>query len=255
MAKYSCAICNRELTFFSAKTLIRDGAICFDCQYKANINDIDNPMAYTSHMIRNLYEHRVKFVDKFQESRSVGGKLIVDDTNKLFKIGGNIFKFENLLDYRHNIEVSEKVSGGLTGAILGSLFLGKYGSFAGAAMATKIKNICSSMIIEVMLQDSHIRRTFIVINNREITYGGWSYNNYIDEMKKCYNELEAISRYSSLYPSSESITNSVVNVTTTWEDEVQKYKDLLDSNSISQEEYDARKKQIINFYANKKIKK
>ncbi len=241
MAKKICVVCNKELGLLSMKTAISDGVVCADCLRRAGISVLPNSKAFNTVSINNLISKRTLLVESFSPTKKVGTYIAIDENNKSFKIGRDIFEYDNLLSYEL-LEDGETVTKGSLGrAVAGGLLFGGVGAIVGGITGgKKSKGLCNSMKMRVTLQNAHTDTVYISFISTETKKSSFVYKTAQSSAQSCISALENIAACESskaMSTASQSVASEA--------DEILKFKQLLDSGVISQEEFEAKKKQIL----------
>ena len=244
MAKKECPVCNKELGFFSFKTAISDGLVCMDCLTKAGITALSNPQSYTCNSVKALIDRRITLLESFRPTKKIGNYLQVDELNKMFKAGKDIFEYSNLLSFELLEDGQTITKGGLGRAVVGGILFGGVGAIVGGVTGgKKSKGICNSMKLKITLRNAHIDTVYIPFITTETKTKSFTYKLAQDNAQSCISALEIIADDNDT--SKETTNVNVVNMGVSEADEILKFKQLLDAGIITQEEFDAKKKQIL----------
>ena len=243
MAKIPCAICGKELGLLSGKAKISDGAVCTNCLKSAGISMLSNALSYNQQTIKELVNVRKMLVNNFSKTKSVGKYISVDENNKAFKIGGDIFTYDNLLSFELLEDGQSITKGGLGRAVAGGLLFGGVGAIVGSVTGgKKSKGVCNSMKLRVSLKNAHtdvVYINFIAIGTQTSSL---IYKTAQDSAQKCITALETINDINQSnrvkYENTEVHNDSAA-------DEIMKFKTLLDQGIITQEEFDMKKKELL----------
>jgi len=242
MAKIACVVCNKELGLLSGKVKISDGVVCANCLSSAGISKLNNNMTYNQQSISELINTRKKIVESFSTTKSVGTYIHVDETNKSFKIGKDIFSYENLLSFELLEDGQSITKGGLGRAVAGGLLFGGVGAIVGGVTGgKKTKSICNSMKLRISLKNTHTDVVYINFILTETPTNGFMYKAAQDSAQKCITVLETINDLNQSTFNQPVCTSQSVSCA----DEIVKFKNLLDQGIITQEEFDAKKKELL----------
>lgn len=243
MAKIPCAVCGKELGLLSGKAKISDGAVCIGCLSSAGISMLRNALSYNQQSIKELVNARKVLVDKFSETKSVGTYIAVDENNKAFKIGRDIFTYDNLLSFELLEDGQSITKGGLGRAVAGGLLFGGVGAIVGGITGgKKSKGVCNSMEIKISLKNAHTDVAYINFIATETKTSSFVYKNAQYSAQNCITVLETIKDINQS-DSDEYICGKVHNSSAA--DEIVKFKELLDQGIITQEEFELKKKQLL----------
>lgn len=243
MAKIPCAVCGKELGLLSGKAKISDGAVCTNCLSGAGISMLSNALSYNQQSIKELINVRKALVNNFSKTKSVGTYISVDENNKAFKIGRDIFAYDNLLSFELLEDGQSITKGGLGRAVAGGLLFGGVGAIVGGITGgKKSKGICNSMKLRVSLKNAHTDVVYINFIATETKTSSFIYKTAQDSAQKCITALETINDINQSnhveYANVEVHNDSAA-------DEIIKFKALLDQGIITQEEFETKKKQLL----------
>ncbi len=236
MAKKSCVICNRDIGLLSIHAPLSDGYVCKKCMNEAGIVTFPNAKSYNRGGFISLYTSRKSMVQRFSPNKKVGSYLQVDDEHEIFAIGGEYFNFNNLLSFELLEDGSTIASGGLGRAVAGGVLFGPVGAIVGGVTGgKKTKGICKSMKIRVTLKDTFKDTAYIDLILTETKTNSLTYRSAQASAQSCISALEIISDHNSKAQSAPASPA----------DEIMKYKMLLDSGAITQEEFENKKQQLL----------
>jgi len=254
----SCALCNGEIGFFTSKTEIADGYICKKCLKKAGIDDYDTAYSFTSNQAREMLDRRIPLVKKFKVTKKYSDRLQIDEKNKAFKVQGQIFEYSDLLDFQlledgQTIAI-DKI--GLAKTAVGGLLFGGVGAFIGAVTGPKLlSGVCNSMELKIILRNTYTNEVTIPFIIEKTRKRSDEYKIAQEVVQSCITALMIIDDYNKQQEKSTTLDSSLnINIntsvnsnstTTSGADEIVKYKTLLDAGIITQEEFEAKKKQIL----------
>ena len=242
MAAVPCAVCGRELGLLSRKARISDGAVCCDCLRSAGISALENAASYDSQSIREYITAHQTLVNNFSCTKSVGTYLRVDENNKAFKIKKDFFSYDNLLSYELLEDGESITKGGLGRAVAGGLLFGGVGAIVGGLTGgKKSKGICNSMKLRVSLKNAHKDIVYIDFILTETKTKSFAYKEALSSAQKCIAALEIINDINQ----SSRIEYSSAPQSVSAADEIVKFKALLDQGIITQEEFEAKKKELL----------
>lgn len=245
MAKKLCVNCGKELGFLSLKTQISDGVVCTSCLSSAGISTLGNPAAHDTTSIRALIADRKQFANSFNPTKKVSTTLMIDETNKLFKVNNDIFAYDNLLDYEL-LEDGESISkGGLGRAVAGGLLFGGVGAIVGGVTGgKKTKGICTSLKLKITLKKAHCDNVYINFINTETKTSGFVYKTMKESAEACVSALQIIADEMQTSANSSNESISVVQPISS-ADEILKFKTLLDQGIITQDEFNKKKAELL----------
>lgn len=180
-------------------------------------------------------------VNSFKATKSIGSLMFIDEINKCFKIGNDIFDYANLLSYELLEDGQTITKGGLGRAVAGGLLFGGVGAIVGGVTGgKKTKGVCTSMKIRITLKNAHTDTVYITLINTETKTNGFIYKTMQSSAQLCISALDIIADQNS----TEEMSN-LESETVSSADEILKFKNLLDAGIITQEEFEAKKKQLL----------
>lgn len=188
----------------------------------------------------------------FSIDKSVGAlaaKLYVDNTNKKWAVKElgeytdiKIYNYEDLIDFELIEDGESKIKGGFGKALIGGVLGGSKGAIIGSSASRKISETVSLLEIIIRTNDFNKPQYNITFIKGYSLPKDANYRRIYDEAQEVIGVLNFIS-------SNGKVSNSVAlennNQSVSNADELKKYKDLLDSGVITQEEFNAKKKQLL----------
>lgn len=241
MAKIMCALCGTKIGILAGKIQISNGYICQSCLNSAGIGNLDNSHTYNTATLKNLIEKRKQEINGYFPTKNICDSFSVDENKKQFKVGRNIFDYSNLLDYELLEDGESITKGGIGRAVAGGLLFGGVGAIVGGITGKKkTKSVCDSMKIRITLKNSFIDTAYIYLIIFQTKTDSSKYHTAQSTAQSCISALEIIL---------DEVQANSVNTATTQNspaDEIMKYKQLLDTGAITQEEFEAKKKQLLN---------
>ncbi|MBR8749972.1 hypothetical protein IX317_001652 [Fusobacterium sp. DD29] len=244
--KEKCSICNTEVT----KKKLADGYICNKC-IAACGNYIDITKG-TEIYSKDEIEYFIKKakqdqedISKFKATRKVGKYIEFDDDKKKFLIPKKMFIPALIYDYNEIsefelIEDGETVSkGGLGRAIVGGALLGGVGAIVGGVTGgKKTKTIIKNLAIKIVVSRKSNPVITIPLLIAETKKDSFVYRAAKQEADEILAILGNITKSDT---KEEVVESHEISVT----DEIRKYKILLDEGILTQEEFEAKKKQLL----------
>ncbi len=248
--KESCAICGEKVGILT-KNPLADGCICNNC--------LNQCSQYLSHIqqrtVANIKEHinyckrNKKELSDFVPTNKAGG-LIVDSINKLWYVNETrkkelrnplILKYSQLMDYTVTEDGNTVSKSGAGKAIAGGLLFGGIGLVAGGLSGRKTKEVINKMSITIMVDCEWIDSIEIPIITAETKKGSFSYN----LSKELFNQItHLLDRIISENTRTSAVQNNNIELSPVLQ--IKQYKELLDCGAITQEEFESKKKELLN---------
>ena len=184
-------------------------------------------------------------VNYFENNKGKMQRFFVDDASKRFAIAGNdvqIYNFSDILDFELNEDGNSIMRGKGMATALGAATLGLPGALMGAAGKRESVGTCTSLLVRISLNNLKTPQVVIpLINGTEIKKDTY-YQSYFETAKELMSTLAYIANQNDANEIKDSSVSSASGA-----DEILKFKNLLDSGIITQEEFDAKKQQILGF--------
>jgi len=148
-----------------------------------------------------------------------------------------IVDYSSIIECRININENDCGSSGLLGAAAGGLLFGGAGAITGAIIGKNQKMIISNIKIVILTRDYDCPRVIIpIIDQVQNYYRGDKWMLEISERIKA-----EIDRIITICKEKRNIFQSNISIP----DEIIKYKNLMDQGIISSEEFETKKKQLL----------
>lgn len=249
--KEKCAVCG-EKTSMLTKVKISDGVICGTCRAKCGpLAKVElKTTAQIINRIKSREENAIK-VSNFTPTDAVGDFIKVDRNSKTwcsptqtsgFGISDknpDIFSFSDLIDFELFEDGVSITKGGLGTAVAGGILFGGVGAIVGGGLGKKQKDVVNKMSIIINLRDEWVPRIEIILIKSETKRNGLVYKSSKSLAQQIISLLTIIS-------DGQNDTSDILSsANSSAADELLKFKQLLDMGVISQEEFDAKKKQLL----------
>ena len=229
-------ICDCKIKMGS-KRKTREGDICSLCASISPSYQTDGVERLKGYWDEN-HRRWLEFVADQELKSFVSDTITIDHAHKMFYVGSKklkskqfkmnceeptVYKFSEIKRYeREHIagKMETKKKGGITRAVVGGAVAGPVGALVGSGTAkTHMKEVGGTDIFRLFLSYQSIETTRVLRPSNEA----------IAFFDKCIDD---------------SATNN--KKTTSEADELMKYKNLLDIGAITQEEYEMKKKELLN---------
>lgn len=257
-SKEKCILCGLEVGVLNRTKLNNETFLCSNCVAKTGISQgfgIDNLKGLSLDGIKERIEYHEKDmkenlerITNFNPSYKVGGYIWFDDSHKWFvfpkgtfnsKINNcYIFKYEEILDFEVLEDGTSVTKGGLGKALVGGAVFGLAGAIAGGT-SKKTKQVCTKLQLKVTTRSVDNPIVYLDLINTEFKKNSFVYKEATksvqDILSKFQIIMDQLEQENNITPAS---SNSVA-------DEIKKFKELLDMGAITQEEFDAKKKELL----------
>lgn len=258
-------------------------SICYHCgksigRLSDDMIDFCRKEGYLSICSRMTYEESLSYIQelpnkikndtslaKYNFSYAPCKEIKFDDSNKVFIIPRNdIAKKENynawdyvLLKYSQIVSFdliengSSIASGGLGRAVVGGLLFGGAGAIVGA-VTRSYNELCTELSIKITVKDYSAPAVYVpLVSSGGIMKNTTLYNEYIKTAQDILSKLQIITNNvdSSTTVNTTDLPNEPIHASSSpafsAADEILKFKKLMDEGIITQEEFDAKKKQLL----------
>lgn len=252
VAGASCSLCGKKLSALAYKTELLDGTVCGECLKKAGFSGLPNGRDFNTATLKMIVDKRAAIVGSFSPTKTVGTFMAVDENHSSFRIGKDIFEYFNLLSFELLENGNIVTKGGIGRAVVGGMLFGGVGAVVGGITGSKNQNMCSSMKLRITLRNAHMDNTYITFIGYNTLTNSVEYSKAQKDAQACISALEIIldkmrameegTRQMAQHHQSKHI-GATENLSAA--DEIAKFKRLLDDGAITQEEFEAKKKQLL----------
>ena len=256
-----CPICGLSTGALSKSSAKYKGVyVCQNCSKKLSDAGIfllklkDYPLEQLQEIVgvsKETLQAHLNEVATFQATKKVGNFIYFNDESKKFaipKVGlGStiqdlkIYKYSDILDYELLEEGSSISKGGVGRALVGAALFGSVGAIVGGSTGHKQQGTCSKLQIKITMNSMDTPTVYINFIESETKKNGMIYKQLYAQAQEVLSLLNIIVQ--SDKPATEVATESKKDVSVA--DEILKFKRLLDMGAISQEEFDAKKRQLL----------
>lgn len=251
--KQQCVVCGKELGLIKFR-IAKDIYLCSDCNLKAGSNvkyidintvDIDDLKDKVKQWDERETEN-AKRLAQFQPTKKIGTFFAIDENKKQFSISNGAFSLNRIYNFSdvqsfELLEDGETISkGGLGRAVVGGALFGGVGAVVGGVTGgKKTKSICSKLQIKITVKDINNPIVYINLISSDTKKDSFVY-------KTLYNSAQEIMSILQLMTDENKDTQpQEVASTVSTADELKKYKDLLDSGAITEDEYNKVKSKLL----------
>ena len=183
----------------------------------------------------------------FDVTTNVDNKLYLDENKKKICIPCNnmirpemIFDYNDILKYELLEDGNSISKGGVGRAIIGGVLFGGVGAIVGGSTGHKSKQTCTRLQVKITLNDVDDPVKYIEFIDNEIRKDSLMYKSAYDSAQKVLSTLDVICNPNvSNGNSNDTLSSNSIP------EQIKEYKELLDSGAITQEEYNKKKKQLL----------
>lgn len=173
--------------------------------------------------------------------------LLVDDNNKKWAIVNaktstfKIFEYSELVEYEIFEDGDSVVKGRVGSTIVGGALFGGLGALAGASRSKKVKKTCKSMQVRIIVNDIKLPQYNITLVKTETKKDSFIYKAAQTKAQEFASVLAIIKSNAEDMLNLKADGSSISPA-----EEIKKYKTLMDEGIITQEEFNAKKMQLLN---------
>lgn len=244
-----CAVCSKNVGLGKIKIADKQ-FICKECYKQASLGQpkysfknmkLDDVLAAIEDKKANDNE-----LGLFQATKKVGAFIEFDDNRKKWlipdsflgkKINCKVYDYQDIVSFELLEDGESITKGGLGKAIAGGILLGGVGAVVGGVTAKrKTKAVCNSLKIKITINNMNnpvVYVNFVIMPTKKdkVKY-------FYTLAQDCLSTLQLICDQNEQHVSEEGKGISKA-------DEIVEYKKLLDQGIISNEEFNAKKKQLL----------
>lgn len=221
------------------------------CATKTAVSVDDMSVVTTRNLIPSQTAIQRPTKADFSPTRKIGVYFAIDENARLWTIGKGIiptfnnstpYSYDDIIDFELIEDGSSIVKGGVGRAIVGGALFGGVGAIVGGATGKKkAKQTCTNLSIKITVNNMANPVEYIKIIATETPKSGFVY-------KSSYQVAQEIISLLQLICSQRKVTNEANNMPAqqlSEADELRKYKALMDDGIITEEEFQAKKKQLL----------
>lgn len=240
--KEACSICGGQ----KGVKQIADGYVCKDCIAKCGVclitlswKDISLKRVKDAINDNEINQQRSRI---FHQTKVIEKELFIDEQNKLWKLksyGNLYFTFDDIINYECQKNGIGVLSVGVGSALVGGLLFGGVGAILGGLSGSKKKEEINEFRIVIKVNNnSYPQLSINLLPTGKVKSDSILFKSYCEKAEKIMLGLSEMG-------GAEKSVEFDSNTGTSSADEILKYKNLLDVGAITQEEYDAKKQQLL----------
>lgn len=255
----NCPICGTPTGALSKSSAKLNGKyICQDCAKKLSAKGIlllnlkkypiDDLKKIVGASLKSDEEHK-QDIASFNATKVVGNFIHFDDVNRRFALPKTtvtgkivdlqIYDYSSILDFELLEDGNSIEKGGVGRALVGGALFGGVGAIVGGSTGHKHKETCSKLQIKLTLSDMSSPVIYINFIESETQKSGSLYRTIYPLAQEALSLLNIICQSQK---KDQNVNDCKLDSAA---DEILKFKQLLDSGIITQEEFDTKKKQLL----------
>lgn len=255
--KATCSVCNKEIGM-NRKRIANKGWICNSCYKEANLKPTD--FTYKSitkwtvddfkTAIEANKENKVE-LNSFNPTKKIGSFIEFDDNQQKWLVPGFlgnkkksiVYDYSDIVDFELLEDGESIATGGLGRALVGGALFGGAGAIVGGVTGKrKNKGVCNNLEIKVTINDINNPAVFIKFVTSSMKKNGFLFKSMYEDAQECLSTLQVICDQQNVPEENVNSSSSAPSAA----EEIKKYKELLDLGAISEEEYELKKKELLN---------
>ena len=251
--KQVCSVCGNDCNL--NRYQIKDkGWCCAECFKKAGLTMTSFVRTMSAEQIRNAIENNENYLRELNSltiTKDFGSYIKFDEKNRKWFVpdgmfGGVkhpiIYSFDDIIAFELLEDGNSITKGGVGRAIVGGLLFGGVGAIVGGSTGKrKTKSTCTKLQIKIIVNNINAPAVYINLIAVETKTDGFIYQTAYNSAQNILSVLQVICENNRL----KQKTYSDDTPTSSSVDEIAKYKALCDQGIISQEEFEAKKKQLL----------
>ena len=256
--KQACPVCGSPAGGLLAVKIKNGVVLCKECSYKVrmdksmlSLQSVDDIKKHLKYREKNLKKYN-SFVASSEIKTSFSYVFKVDKAKKLWysslkaDINPPLFRYDEIIDYELSENGNTVTKGGIGSAMVGGALLGGVGAIVGGVYGKQTRTEIRSITLHISLSNPYIQSLDIefITPGMKVMSGDAMHKNYQKTANNVIALLDGMCREVETEQQKANLT-AVSTSTQSPADEIMKYKQLLDCGAITQEEFDAKKKQLL----------
>lgn len=254
MAKMTCSVCDDKMISETEGVTIKDGVICIICEALTDLTPKELAKLDIA-TIREIVD--IETADympnedgtmNFMPTKVIDKYLFIDEPNKQFRVGkdGEICDFSDLISFEFLEDGESIVKGGLGRAMVGGALFGGTGAILGGITGgKKSKGICTSMSIVITVKNTIPDTLYInfigggIFALKDVKKDSFLYRDAHNFAQQCLSALKIIA------DENEAVAPEAAVPEVDTAAELEKFHDLMTKGIITEDEFNAKKAQLL----------
>jgi len=189
----------------------------------------------------------------FSASKSVGGYFGINEHSRQWAVGKGLipslknatpYSYDDIVDFELIEDGTSISKGGLGRAAVGGLLFGGVGAIVGGVTGgKKAKQKCTSLMVKITVNNLSAPTEYIKLITTPTDKSSFTYKAAFQSAQEIVSLLQLICNQRDNEKIVEQATTSAQELSTA--DEIRKFKSLLDEGIITEEEFLAKKRQLL----------
>jgi len=241
--KEQCTLADILAVDFTEPTLMKNGSLQITTRNQIHQIFFLSGSREDSFFKSNSPNLKIKAV--FTPTKVIGDFMAIDDENKLIEFKTKIVKltksYEDVLDFELVEDETSVIKGGIGKAVAGGILFGGVGAIVGGSTGKKkSSSMVQKLELIVRINDLSAPTIQIPLINTPTKRKSMTYSLMYKLAQDAISVLNIVTNSNSTQEKEDDSTKAL-----SVPDELRKFKSLLDDGIITQEEFDAKKKQLL----------
>lgn len=190
----------------------------------------------------------------FTPTKAVGGYFGINETTREWAVGRGlipsmknaaIYSYDDIIDFELIEDGTSVTKGGLGRAAVGGLVFGGVGAIVGGVTGGKKANQkCTSMMVKITVNNVNAPVEYIKLITSSVDKKSFTYKGAFQNAQEIVSLLQLICNQRDAEKTAESVVTTSIQEPSP-ADEIRKFKALLDEGIITEEEFQAKKRQLL----------
>lgn len=204
-------------------------------------------------VLKKQFSPSIVLKKQFSPSKVVGGYFGIDETSRQWAIGKGLipslknavpYSYDDIVDFELIEDGTSVIKGGLGSAAVGGVLFGGIGAIVGGVTGgKKAHQKCTSLMIKITVNNINAPTEYIKLITSPTDKKSIMYKSSFQNAQEIISLLQLICNESEDKKILETTNVSVNEVSVA--DEIRKFKALLDDGIITEEEFNAKKNQLL----------
>jgi hypothetical protein len=206
------------------------------------LKGIDLQIDQNEKKLKERKEESEKLSENFSPTKKIYNQLAIDEERNKWAIYDKhglieqLYDYEDIADFELLEDGNSVASGGLGRALVGGALFGGAGAVVGA-VTRKNKEFCNSLKAKITINNMKAPVVYITFIEHKTKTKSDAYKSAYEQAQECMSILQLICNQTK-DSTKQKPDNNVA-------EDIMKYKNLLDAGAITEEEYNNKKKQLL----------
>lgn len=200
-----------------------------------------------------MKNNNIKLKKEFLPSKVVGGYFGVDEASRQWAIGKGLmpslknavrYSYDDIVDFELIEDGTSITKGGLGSAVVGGALFGGVGAIVGGVTGgKKARQKCTSLMVKITVNNINAPTEYIKLITSSTDKKSFVYKTAFQNAQEIISLLQLICSEREEQQKAEKTNVNINEVSVA--DEIRKFKALLDDGIISENEFNAKKNQLL----------